>query len=271
MRYAIVNGESREAERGLSGECRGCGSPMLARCGTVRVNHWAHKGKLQCDPWLKEMTEWHRRWQDCFPKPWQEYRFVSDKGEMHIADVKTEFDWVLEFQHSPMKPDERKSRNDFYKKLVWVVDGLRLKRDHSQFKDSLREVGSFNSSPAIRRIFSVFSYEGALLRDWGNSAAPVFFDFGEEHVLWCLLPSGSNQNAYVIEFSRAYFIAFHKGDSTKADHFSVILKNMITSTAELTRPKQVQKVQIRQPDIMDTIGFQRQMARNNQPRRRFRF
>jgi hypothetical protein len=39
--------------------------------------------------------------------------------------VKTDFGVVLEFQHSPLHRDEREARENFYQKMVWVVDGLR--------------------------------------------------------------------------------------------------------------------------------------------------
>ena len=150
MRYALVNGEMSEAERGLSGECRGCGMPMLSRCGRVRVKHWAHKGKVVCDPWMKAKTQWHIRWQDRFPKTWQEFRFIAESGEMHIADVKTKKNWVIEFQHSPISYEERQARNNFYKKLVWVVDGMTRKRDKPKFFGSLKPVASITDlSPKL--------------------------------------------------------------------------------------------------------------------------
>lgn len=37
------------------------------------------------------------------------------------AEVKIEDGWVLEFQHSFLNPSERQARNDFYKKLVWII------------------------------------------------------------------------------------------------------------------------------------------------------
>jgi len=57
----------------------------------------------------------------------------DEKGEKHIADVKTKNGWVLEFQHSYIKPEERNYRNAFYSKLVWIIDGLRRKTDRIQF------------------------------------------------------------------------------------------------------------------------------------------
>lgn len=262
MRYASVNGEMREAEKGLFGECRGCGKPMLARCGAVRIKHWSHKGKLICDPWLKEKTEWHIKWQDQFPKPWQEFRFVAESGELHIADVKTVKDWVIEFQHSPLDTEERLARNSFYKKLVWVVDGLRRKSDKVKFFDSLKEVGnSSNQQSPVRRVFKVMWEDCALFRDWSGTPAPVFFDFGDEDpMLWCLLPKSSDGQAYVLEFARAGFIAFHRNEVVERDFFAELMRNFGRSIEGLSLRSQT-------PRVVRMV----QGPRYRYPRRHFRF
>ena len=69
---------------------------MVARCGEVRVRHWAHKGRRLCDPWWENETEWHRAWKDQFPADWQEVVCYAEDGERHIADVKTHAGWVIE-------------------------------------------------------------------------------------------------------------------------------------------------------------------------------
>lgn len=128
MKYALVCGKKAEASKGARGVCPSCGSNLIARCGPFKVNHWAHHGTRNCDPWRENETEWHRSWKGYFPVEWQEVVHKSDNGEKHIADVKTEQGWVLEFQHSFMNPEERLSRNNYYPNLVWVVDGLRRQR-----------------------------------------------------------------------------------------------------------------------------------------------
>lgn len=53
--------------------------------------HWAHKGRLPCDPWWEPETEWHRMWKDYFPSQNQEVvHFDAATGEKHVADVKTD-------------------------------------------------------------------------------------------------------------------------------------------------------------------------------------
>jgi len=133
MKFALVNEERLEPQPGLKGKCFLCEKPVTAKCGKIRVKHWAHFGKLECDPWWKNKTDWHIDWQNKFPKPWQEVPHQGENGERHFADVKTDQGWVLEFQNSAIKPDERNSRNSFYPKLVWVVNGIRRKNDLKKF------------------------------------------------------------------------------------------------------------------------------------------
>ena len=67
---------------------------------------------------METETQWHRNWKNKFPIVWQEI-FLHDEqtGELHIADVRTEHGLVIEFQHSHIKPEERISRENFYK--IW--------------------------------------------------------------------------------------------------------------------------------------------------------
>ena len=223
MKFALVNGQRQEARPGLRGECRACGSPMVAKCGEIKVRHWAHKGRRNCDPWWENETEWHRNWKNQFPDHWQEVvQFDAEDGEKHIADVKTDDGWVLEFQHSYIQPEERRSRDAFYPKLIWVVDGLRRKRDKKQFREACeRSTLVFAKSP-VRR---VTSGGGALLRDWTESRTHVFFDFGDEHPLWWLWHKGDDVRAYVAPITRADFIEIHGHTATQgARDFDSIVK-----------------------------------------------
>lgn len=240
MKYSLVDGARSEAQPGLLGQCPTCGNKTIAKCGKVKIWHWSHKGKRMCDPWWENETEWHRNWKNYFPNDWQERAHIAESGEKHIADVKTIKDWVIEFQHSHLKQEERQARNDFYPKLAWVVDGSRRKRDKSKFFESIIKVATVSNpeSPVIN-IFKVIFEDCALFRDWLGSPA-VFFDFGkEEPVLWCLLPQDSNEVAYVLEFLRAGFIAFHRNELIEKDFFSDLIKNFKSTVAELGSPKQI--------------------------------
>lgn len=77
MRFALVNGEKAEPQPGFRGICPNCQSEMVAKCGRVKVWHWAHKGQPSCDPWWELETQWHRSWKDHFPIDWQEVTHIA--------------------------------------------------------------------------------------------------------------------------------------------------------------------------------------------------
>ena len=139
MQYALVKGVRQEAEPKLRGTCPNCDSEVVAKCGEQRIWHWSHLGKLECDRWWEPETEWHRAWKALFPQKWREFPHVADDGERHIADVKNDRGLVIELQHSPIDPEERLSRENFYKTMVWVVDGMRFERDLSAFREAVAE------------------------------------------------------------------------------------------------------------------------------------
>jgi len=185
---------------------------MVAKCGKIRVWHWAHAGGHVCDPWWENQTEWHRAWKDQFPAEWQEIFHSAENGERHIADVKTDRGWVIEFQHSHLKPEERGSREAFYPKLIWVVDGTR-KRDRAQLIRVWEEGVPLGGNPNVRKAFWA---DCGLLREWAGSEAPIFFDLGEmERLLW-LCGKRTDGWAYVHPFSRAQFIEWHRSTATGA-------------------------------------------------------
>ncbi len=242
MKYALVEGDRQEAQPGRSGSCPACGSSMIAKCGKLRVKHWAHQGKRNCDTWWENETEWHRNWKNQFPVDWQENVHRAENDERHIADVKTDQGWVLEFQHSRINPDERIAREVFYQRqLIWIVDGTRRKRDHSQFmkvlKDGMLCIKEFNLSKIP------FPDECALLRDWMGSNALVLFDFfgcgkSEDQYLWCLIKVVKGM-AYVGPFRRDSFIKYHCPEAmiNKMD-FSELLKNINEGIDIISQPRE---------------------------------
>jgi hypothetical protein len=143
--------------------------------------------------------------------------------------VKTAHGWALEFQHSFIKPEERRSREAFYAKLMWVVDGTRRKRDKAQFLKAVEESTPLSRSSPFRR---VWSGEGALLRDWVVSAAHVFFDFRDEQGLWWLSPTSDTTWAIVVPISVSHFVEMHR-QKDGADEFD---RNMQDLARALTAP-----------------------------------
>jgi len=213
MRFALLNSELVDAKSGLMAICPGCSQPMVAKCGTRRVHHWAHRGSKPCDDWWEPETEWHRAWKNNFPIEWQEV-FLPDEqtGEKHIADVRTPDGIVIEFQHSNIGEKERTSRENFYKEMIWVVDGTRLKKDFSRF---VRAEHYFR--PGYKSgIFYVAFPEKCFPLEWVKSSVPIIFDFlGKNPAfeecevrqqLYCLLPLKMGSCFVVAEMSRKAFI-----------------------------------------------------------------
>lgn len=193
-RYAIIDGERTKPDKGLKGKCPCCGELMIAKCGDVKAWHWAHKSKLVCDPWWENETEWHKQWKNKFPDSWQEVLHMDETtGEKHIADVKSNTGMFIEFQYSPIKPDEQLARELFYKDMIWVVNGARRKTDYSRFRRGLDMCRTTN----LAGIFITNFADEMFPASWINRAVPVLFDFaGAEgsderlvgDLVWCLLP-----------------------------------------------------------------------------------
>jgi hypothetical protein len=262
MKYALANEQRLEAQPGLSGKCPSCEAPMVAKCGEVKIWHWAHQGKRVCDHWWENETEWHRAWKSQFPDDWQEIVHRAEDGEKHIADVKTDLDWVIEFQYSHIKPDERRSRDSFYPKLAWVVNGDRRTRYKKQFMTALDEMGPVHLQPLVHQVYLDLCVP---LRDWAGSHVPVFFDFQEEPVLWCLLPNHAGMWVYVAALHRSDFIKLVREDSQGAHDLQSWLQNLGRRHPAERPIECAPPIQRRPEDVL------MQLARMNRGRFRRRF
>lgn len=217
MQFALIDNNRIKAEPQLQGLCCCCSKPVIAKCGTQKIWHWAHKNKTTCDNWWEPETEWHRLWKNNYQSDWQEMPLIDEKtGEKHIADIRTNNNLVIEFQHSHIDPKERTSREIFYKNMVWVVDGTRLKRDYPRFlkewkRDGISEVRQTDNVG----IFEIWFPEFCFPENWLKSSVPVVFDFrgdgslddsdGLRNPLYCLFPQ-VGRHARVAEISRKAFI-----------------------------------------------------------------
>jgi competence protein CoiA len=262
MKFALVNEQRREAQPDLSGKCLTCGHPMVAKCGEVRIWHWAHRGSRLCDPWWENETEWHRAWKDQFPISWQEVVQRAEDGEKHVADVKTDHGCVIEFQNSYINPEERRSRETFYTQLVWVVNGSRRKTDKQKFSDAWLRGVAVGPSSQLRKIVS---HECVLLREWVGVRAPVFFDFGEPMLVWFLHVSFDG-SMYVTLLPRADFIKIHRGGATDiAFTFDDLVKDLRKRVAVYDSHVQTLQRVRTQP----LPSFEQYHARQRRFRRRF--
>jgi competence protein CoiA len=212
MKYAILNNQRSEAIKGGKGSCPNCGSNVIAKCGVTRINHWSHYRNSNCDDWWEVETEWHRNWKNSYPIDWQEISMRDAiTGEKHIADIVTNHNIVIEFQHSHIDPKERLTRENFYSNMLWVVDGTRLKRDYPRFQNGIK------SFKKIKNGISRLQYpEDYINSSWLESQVPVVFDFfglnstknviSDKLPLYCLFPIKIKGEAIIAEINRNVFL-----------------------------------------------------------------
>ena len=182
-------------------------------------------GSLISESGSLRTPDFSRQWKNTFPLEWQEIIAIDEKtGEKHIADIKTNGDMVVEFQHSNISEDERISREKFYKNMIWIVDGTRRKRDFTHFVDAF-EYNSIWRAGQKSFLFVLEYGHCHLPKEWQNSSVPVLFDFKglldrnkEEYdndplrePLWCLLPVRGNNINVLFEFDRSKLVEMIQG------------------------------------------------------------
>jgi len=201
MKFALVNDVRSEAYPKLKGKCPVCGNETISKCGDIMVHHWAHSKSSECDRWWESESKWHRDWKNLFPEDWQEVTHDNINGEMHRADVTNIHGWVLEFQHSYLKDSEVKVRSEFYKKIIWVVDGLKARNGREQFLKFLEHGNYFTRTPGT--VLAGKSIP-SIVKKWIGSAKLVLIDIGHASTLFSI--HRTNLGVFVIEIPRQYII-----------------------------------------------------------------
>jgi hypothetical protein len=221
MQYALIDNIRSIPEKGKTGICIGCGREVISKCGNIKVHHWAHKKSEDCDSWSEPETEWHREWKNKFPETYREVIFHDPKtNECHRADIHTNSGVTIEFQNSPISTQELKSREDFYSKLIWVVNGQKFKgtftfdRNIPNPTDPLlanfemqgmvyfKKEDILDSEEDFFPLYQVYGSNDPGLKDlklsdihfaftwkskhkvWFDSNASVFLDFGHDFLYW---------------------------------------------------------------------------------------
>jgi len=219
MQYALVNLIKSLPQKGLQGTCISCGGPVIAKCGMLNVHHWAHLNRKECDSWSEPETEWHRNWKNQFPESyWEVYFTDAVLDEVHRADIHTKSGITIEFQNSPISTDEFSQRNNFYKRLIWVVNGIHFintfalayslpNPESPLLKDYVFAAGNFLNffrkeeaeehglfellslrNPELSHIqtsdiYKFFKWKNPR-KVWLNSSKYVFIDFGSDDLYW---------------------------------------------------------------------------------------
>ncbi|MBR1907750.1 competence protein [bacterium] len=202
MKYALLNGKIVEPNKNIKKAiCPLCGEIVISKCGKIKIFHWAHKSKQNCDPWQENETEWHRNWKNNFPKECQEViMFDENTGEKHIADVKTKTDIILEFQHSYINTNEQCSREKFYKNVIWIVDANKSYNNFIKNKNDIT-LKLFSKEKYFYTMYPLLLFP----QKWLDSRSYVIFDFGIDD-LYCIFPQKVNFKTIGMCMSKHEFI-----------------------------------------------------------------
>lgn len=139
--------------------CPICRGKLIVKNGHINAAHFAHESLNECDTFSSDMSEWHKAWQEIFPRrnrevvlertltnvqyegaarvyhfsnmtyeKFIEYKESTQRKELiirHRADVLA-CGYAIEFQHSPISSKEFNERNWFYiscgYKVIWIFD-----------------------------------------------------------------------------------------------------------------------------------------------------
>lgn len=109
-----------QASPGAAGWCPLCKEPLTPKCGEIVSWHWSHRAGSDCDPWAEGESAWHLAWKAEFDESQ-----VENPIGRHRADI-IAGGTVIELQHSSLKPEEVREREDFYLRevgrIIWVID-----------------------------------------------------------------------------------------------------------------------------------------------------
>jgi len=64
---------------------------------------------------------WHKQWQSLFPPKYREVTLGVHRSDIRIGDT------TIEFQSSPITTAEMSEREQFYSKILWILDARRTK------------------------------------------------------------------------------------------------------------------------------------------------
>lgn len=145
-------------------------------------------------------SPWHRNWKKAFPKDFREVGFTDGSGELHRADIHTTCGTTIEFQNSPISLDELMSRESFYPKLVWVLNGKKFKGfrvlknlpDVGDPKLAAYEFRQTDHLSMVRKVdflhygvnAKVLNFHHAELRDFPLTSYYYSFCWKQPHCVW---------------------------------------------------------------------------------------
>jgi RNA binding exosome subunit len=111
--------------KGVHATCIDCEKEVISKCGTEVVHHFAHRPGVICNTRFHDgKTEWHVRWQRTVVPDLAGINVevpITKDGSIKRADLISNSNYVIEFQHSHLPKPERMEREKHYGNVIWVV------------------------------------------------------------------------------------------------------------------------------------------------------
>lgn len=155
------------ATPGAQAKCPQCKHTVIAKCGELKIWHWAHEKRKECDSWFEPETLWHLQWKAQFPDDVCEV-VVQKDGRIHRADILVN-NTVVELQNSSISTKMIAARESFYNNMLWIfnAEGFEERLDFREKDGRYGEYWTFKWSHARKTITRV--------------KAPLYFDFGPRY------------------------------------------------------------------------------------------
>ncbi|MBN2487873.1 MAG: hypothetical protein JXA98_02460 [Methanosarcinaceae archaeon] len=100
--------------------CPLCKGEVIFKPGKIKISHFAHKSRVECDSWSEE-SEWHLGWKELVNEKYCEVT-IDKHGVRHRADIRNRNGLVIELQHSSISTEIIRARESFYQKMIWLFD-----------------------------------------------------------------------------------------------------------------------------------------------------
>lgn len=191
MIWAIKEGVKIRASPEIKNAlCPLCNQKVISKCGKIKIWHWGHLKKSNCDNFKENETKWHIDWKNNFLKKNQEV-IVEKFGKKHIADIKTDEGVVIEFQNSSISTKELIARENFWENLIWVINGDTIGKNIYFYKQHFKWKWPHET--------------------WFFSKKKIYVDCGKSKIIYQI-----NLKDYTFKkFSRDAFIINHGGNPFK--------------------------------------------------------
>jgi Competence protein len=184
-----IKGERIRAIHGVIAFCPNCKESLIPKCGKINVHHFSHKGENDCDVWGEE-SDWHRSWKSLFPTNTQE-KWIGE----HRADIQLSTGRVIEFQASPIDTSTIEEREEFYKDMIWVLNGH-----------------DFDSNFELRKKGGYFTFRWKYPRSsWSYAQSPIFIDFSESPWFYYQAKEEGWYNREIFLIKKIYFSKYCGG------------------------------------------------------------